>query len=76
MVHVFLTKELAQVVLGGNCLNACIVTSRLGVPAVLATKLGDDYLGAQILDCCKKEAVRTDAVVIKKGAHLLSERRC
>jgi len=56
-----------QVAMGGNCLNATIVLGRLDVRSSIATKIGKDYLGNQLLDCFAKEGVDTTPIIQKEN---------
>lgn len=48
---------------GGDALNTAIGLSRLGIPAVMAGRVGDDLNGRFILDQCRKLGIDVSHVV-------------
>lgn len=51
----------------GNSPNASVSAYRLGLKSAIATNLGDDYNGKNIIEALKKEGINTDFVKIHKG---------
>ena len=48
---------------GGSCLNVAVGLARLDVPTMLVTRIGDDELGALVVD-----HVRASDVVLSEGS--------
>jgi len=51
----------------GNCANATVAASRIGLKSALVTNMGDDQNGHECLESLKKDAVATDFVSVHKG---------
>ena len=51
----------------GNCANATVSASRLGLRSALVTNMGDDQNGRECLETLKKERVATDFVSVQNG---------
>src|SRR4051812_37230302 len=60
--------DFVKVVAGvGNCANAAVSASRLGLSAGLVSHIGDDRYGEEDLEVMRKDHVATDYIEIQKG---------
>lgn len=51
----------------GNCANAAVSVSRLGLKSAIVTNIGDDYFGEECVNALKQEKVGVDFIAIHKG---------